>query len=219
MAERARVNDSAPTLELAESLINRALQLDPEFLESLKPLSGKLLAVELSGLELTIFFSLDVDGVTLYRRSEAGEILGERSPDIGFSGSPAALLRMVGAMRRGDAGFGDEVRLSGDLAALESLRDAFRRLDVDLEELLSRFVGDIAAHEIGRAARAFLSWGENMRQTLLADTGEYLVEELRVSPPRHELDDFISGVDRLRDDVERIEKRIARLRALRESSP
>jgi ubiquinone biosynthesis protein UbiJ len=218
MADRARVSDSALPLQLAESLINRALELDPEFLESLEPLSGKLIALELSGTDLTISFSLDVDGVTFYRREEVDEILGQRAPDVGFRGSPAALLRMVGAMRRGEASFGDEVRLSGDLAALESLRDAFRRMNVDLEELLSRFVGDIAAHEMGRAARAFMSWGENMRQMLLADTGEYLVEELKVSPPKHQLEDFASEVDRLRDDVERIEKRIRRLRAARESS-
>jgi ubiquinone biosynthesis protein UbiJ len=215
MAERARVIDSAPPLQLAEALINRALKLDPEFLESLQPLGGKLVALELSGIDVTIYFSLDVTGVTFYQRNEVEEIFGPRSPDIGFRGSPAALLRMVGAMRRGDAGFGDEVRLSGDVAALESLRDAFRRLDVDLEELLSRFVGDIAAREMGRTARAFLSWGENMRQTLLADGGEYLVEELRVSPPRYELDDFAAEVDRLRDDVERIEKRVARIIAVR----
>lgn len=213
------MSDPAPPLQLAEALINRALGLDPEFLESLEPLSGKLISLELSGAELTIFFTLDAEGVTFYRRDEAEENLSRRSPDIGFQGSPAALLRMVGAMRRGDAGFGDEVRLSGDLAALESLREAFRRLNVDLEEVLSRLVGDVAAHQMGRAARAFLSWGENMRQILLADTGEYLVEEIKVSPPRHQLEDFASEVDRLRDDVERIEKRVLRLYGARGLSP
>jgi ubiquinone biosynthesis protein UbiJ len=39
------------------------------------------------------------------------------------------------------------------------------------------------------------------------------VEELRVSPSPLELEDFASDVDRLRDDVERLEKRLARLRA------
>ncbi len=211
--------DSASPLNLAESLINQALKLDPEFLESLKPLSGKIVAVELSGLDLTVFLSLGVEGVTFFEQREAEEILSGRSADIGFRGSPAALLRMVGAMRRGAAAFGDEVRLSGDLAALESLREAFRRLDVDLEELLSRLVGDIAAHEIGRAARAFLSWGKTTRETLISDAGEYLVEELRVSPPRHQLEDFGAEVDRLRDDVERIEKRIDRLRNVKEPAP
>ncbi len=211
--------DSASPLNLAESLVNQALKLDPEFLESLKPLSGKIVAVELSGLDLTVFLSLGVEGVTFFEQREAEEILSGRSADIGFRGSPAALLRMVGAMRRGAAAFGDEVRLSGDLAALESLREAFRRLDVDLEELLSRLVGDIAAHEIGRAARAFLSWGKNTRETLISDAGEYLVEELRVSPPRHQLEDFGAEVDRLRDDVERIEKRIDRLRNVKEPAP
>ncbi len=210
--------DPASPLELAEPLINRALGLDPEFLESLEPLRGKLLALELGGTDVIIYFSLHGEGVTLYQRSEAEGILRGRAPDVGVSGTPAALLRMLGKMRRGDASFGDEVRLSGDIAVLETLRDAFRRLDVDLEEQLSRLVGDIAAHEIGRAARAVLSWGENLRQTLLADTGEYLVEELRVSPPRHELEDFATEVDRIRDDVERIEKRIARLLVVREQS-
>ncbi len=210
--------DPASPLALAEPLINRALKLDPEFLESLEPLRGKLLALELGGTDVTVYLSLSGDGVTLYQRSEAEEILRDRAPDVGVSGTPAALLRMLGKMRRGDAGFGDEVRLSGDVAVMETLRDAFRRLDVDLEEQLSRLVGDIAAHEIGRAARAVLSWGENLRQTLLADSGEYLVEELRVSPPRHELEDFAAEVDRIRDDVERIEKRIARLHAAREPS-
>lgn len=219
MAEQARVIDAASPLHLAEPLINRALELDPEFLEALEPLDGKVVAVELTGVDQTILFSLSVGGVTVLERREADEMLAARSPDVGFRGSPAALLRMVRAMRRGDASFGDEVRLSGDMAALESLRDAFRRLDIDLEDLLSRFVGDIAAHEMGRAARAFLSWSTNMRQTLLADTGEYLVEELRVSPPRHELEDFAAEVDRLRDDVERIGKRISRLRAAREPLP
>lgn len=211
--------DSASPLNLAESLINRALKLDPEFLESLEPMSGKIVAVELSGLDISIFFSLGVEGVTFLQLSEAEEVLCGRSPDIGFRGSPAALLRMVGAMRRGAAAFGDDVRLSGDLAALESLRDAFRTLDVDLEELLSRLVGDIAAHEIGRAARALLSWGKNTRETLISDAGEYLVEELRVSPPSHELEDFVAEVDRLRDDVERIEKRVDRLRKVKEPPP
>jgi ubiquinone biosynthesis protein UbiJ len=218
MAERTRVSDSAPLLQLAEALINHALELDPEFLESLEPLSGKLVSVELSGVDLTVFISLDVEGVTLYRRHEAEEILEGRPADIGFQGAPAALLRMVAAMRRGDAGFGNEVRMSGDLAALESLREAFSRLNVDLEEPLSRLVGDVAAHQMGRAARALFSWGEDMRQTLLADTGEYLVEEIRVSPPRHQLEDFASQVDRLRDDVERIEKRVLRLCAAGERS-
>ena len=210
--------DPASPLELAESLINRALKVDPEFLEFLEPLRGKLFALELGGTDVTIYLSLSGDGVTLYQRSEAEEILRGRAPDVGVSGTPAALLRMLGRMRRGDASFGDEVRLSGDVAVLETLRDAFRRLDVDLEEQLSLLVGDIAAHERGRAARAVLSWGENLRQTLLADTGEYLVEELRVSPPRHELEDFAAEVDRIRDDVERIEKRIDRLCAAREQS-
>ena len=58
-------------------------------------------------------------------------------------------------------------------------------------------------------AQAFWSWSRRTRDTLLADTGEYLVEELRVSPPAVELEDFAAEVDRLRDDAARLEKRVA----------
>lgn len=218
MAEQTRVSRAGPPLQLFESLINGALRLDPEFLEALEPLEEKIIAVELGGLEQTIYVSLGVNGAVFYPRDEAEEILGSRAADIRLRGSPAALLRMAAAMRRGDPGVGDDVRLSGDLALLETLRDALRRLDIDWEDLLSRYLGDVTAHEVGRAARAFFAWGDHMRRTLLADGGEFLVEELKISPPRYQLEDFAAEVDRLRDDVDRLEKRVARLGAAREPS-
>lgn len=202
---------AAGPLRLAESVINGALKLDPEFLESLGPLSDKTISVALTGLDQTFHLRLSPEGVTFLDPVEVTEPDGKASADVVFRGSPPALLRMVAAMRRGESTIGDDVRISGDVAALAALRDAFRRLDVDLEELLSRYVGDITAHEIGRAARAVARWGEQLRENLLADVGEYLVEELRVTPPRLSIEDFAAGVDRLRDDVERLEKRVSRL--------
>lgn len=203
--------DTATPLRLAESVVNGALKLDPEFLEALGPLRDKTISVELTGLDLIFYLRFGPEGVNFLDRDEVEARSGGPSADVGFRGSPPALMRMVAAMRRGESAIGDDVRISGDVAALESLRGAFRRLDVDLEELLSRCVGDIAAHEIGRAARAFVRWGEQVRENLLADVGEYLVEEIRVTPPRLSIEDFSAEVDRLRDDVERLEKRVARL--------
>ena len=213
MDEKARLIRGASPIHMAETALNGLLRLDPEFLEALEPLQDRTVAVELAGLERTLFLKLGVEGVSLLNRDEVEAIREDRLADVTFEGSPPALLGMVAAMRRGDAAFKDDVRISGDLSLLEAMKTAFRRLDIDLEELLSRFVGDIAAHEIGRGTRAFLAWGQKTSEALTADIGEYLVEELRVSPSSLELEDFASDVDRLRDDVERLEKRLARLRA------
>lgn len=213
MDEKARLIRGASPIHMAETALNGLLRLDPEFLEALEPLQDRTVAVELAGLERTLFLKLGVEGVSLLNRDEVEAIREDRLADVTFEGSPPALLGMVAAMRRGDAAFKDDVRISGDLSLLEAMKTAFRRLDIDLEELLSRFVGDIAAHEIGRGTRAFLTWGQKTSEALAADIGEYFVEELRVSPSPLELEDFASDVDRLRDDVERLEKRLARLRA------
>jgi ubiquinone biosynthesis protein UbiJ len=213
MDEKARLTRAASPIHMAESALNGLLRLDPEFLEALEPLQDRIVAVELAGLERTLFLQLGVEGVSILNRDEVEAIREDRLADVTFGGSPPALLGMVAAMRRGDAAFADDVRISGDLSLLEAMKTAFQRLDIDLEELLSRFVGDIAAHQIGRAARAFWAWGQNTSEALVVDVGEYLVEELRVSPAPIDLEDFASDVDRLRDDVERLEKRLARLRA------
>lgn len=202
----------ASPLHLAESAINGVLRLDPEFLEALDTLSDRIIAVELDGLDQIFHFSLSPQGIVFFDENEIEEMRAGGDADVRFTGTPPALLRMLRQMRRGEGSFADEVRISGDLAVLEALRDAFRRLDVDLEGLLSSFVGDMAAHQIGRAIRDFLSWGNRTRDALLMDAGEYLVEELRVSPPRYQLEDFAAEVDRLRNDVERLEKRVLRLK-------
>lgn len=207
------MNRATSAVHLAESALNRILRLDPEFLEALEPLQDRILAVEISGIEKTVYVQLGVEGITLLEDADFEVLRPQRNVDISFTGSPAAMLRMISAMRRGASTVGEDVQITGDLSLLESLKGAFQRVDIDLEELLSRYVGDVAAHEAGRVARAVRDWGRRTRETFLADTGEYLVEELRVSPPAIELEDFAADVDRLRDDVERLEKRIARLDA------
>ena len=42
---------------------------------------------------------------------------------------------------------------------------------------------------------------------------EYLQEEGRDLPTRTEVEEFLSGVDQLRDDAERLEARLARVEA------
>jgi ubiquinone biosynthesis protein UbiJ len=47
---------------------------------------------------------------------------------------------------------------------------------------------------------------------------EYLQEEGRDLPTRVEVDEFLEGVDRLRDDTERLEAKLARIEASRRTT-
>jgi ubiquinone biosynthesis protein UbiJ len=81
----------------------------------------------------------------------------------------------------------------------------------DLEEELSHWIGDVAAHELGRAAANAGAWFRRAAAALRMNTAEYLQEESRALPAALEAQAFYRDVERLRDDVERAAARLVRL--------
>ena len=79
----------------------------------------------------------------------------------------------------------------------------------DLEEELSRFTGDAAAHYVARFAREAADFGRRAGDIFARNVSEYLTEESRDVPSRLEAEEFIEGVDRLREAVDRLEARVA----------
>ncbi len=194
----------APTLLTAavETALDRALALDPETAGRLAGLEGRVLALELAGLDLTLY-------LVLGRRIQ---VLGgyEGEPDAAISGTPLALARMP-LEEKGRSLFAGEVRLSGDSEVAHRFQAALEDLDIDWEELLAGAIGDPAAHQLGRGVRGLGRWLARTTDTLAADLGEYLREESRLLPARIELDNLFSDIDRIRSDADRLEARIRRL--------
>jgi ubiquinone biosynthesis protein UbiJ len=72
-------------------------------------------------------------------------------------------------------------------------------------------IGDVAARQVANFARGLLDWGRRAGGSLATSVAEYLQEEGRDLPTRTETEEFLADVDRLRDDTERLEARLARL--------
>ncbi|MEE8042202.1 MAG: hypothetical protein V3T15_05330, partial [Pseudomonadales bacterium] len=139
---------------------------------------------------------------------------GQRSavvPDVTISGPPFTLLRLLGSLESADGVLPPDVSVSGELQLVQELTRLAKRANIDWEEPLSKLFGDSVAHEIGRGVRGFISWSRAASETFSSDMGEYLREERRLAPTRLEVDDFATHVDQVRDDVERLGVRIARL--------
>ncbi len=198
-----------------EGVLNRYLNLDPDTSSRFAALSGKIIAVELEGMGRVIYFALEPDGVRILA-NYAGV------PDATLRGAPWALLRMGSLQSDSRAAraalVSGAVQMSGDVELGQRFKQILDAVEIDWEEHLAGFVGDLLAHKLGNAARAVQGWGRQAVATLGQDFAEYQQEEAHNLPRPDDMQNFIGAVDTLRDDVERLEQRVGRLRRHLESS-
>ncbi|HKS53688.1 MAG TPA: SCP2 sterol-binding domain-containing protein, partial [Steroidobacteraceae bacterium] len=131
----------------------------------------------------------------------------EGTPDATLSGSPLSLMRLAGPAPEA-ALRGGSVHIEGDAEIAQAFSELLKQAQPDLEEELSRVIGDVAAHQVGNAARSALGFGRRAIDTFTQNVAEYLQEEGRDVPSRTEAEEFLQGVDKLRDDADRLEARL-----------
>lgn len=188
----------APAVELA---LNQALSGSSVAARDLKQLDGKAIALELKELPLKLYF-LPQAGKLGVRTSHEGKVdLTVRAPSFALL---EAALKRSDTPPRG-------IELNGDAETGQTFSRLLKQADLDWEELLSRYVGDIAAHQIGNLARRLLRWGQDAGERLSQDLAEFLQYESGALPPRHEVEAFLDGVDRLKNDAERLAAQFERL--------
>jgi ubiquinone biosynthesis protein UbiJ len=187
-----------------EAALNRVLQLDEDTLARLEKLQGKIIAIEVQGLNVPLYLIPEPNKLSVYGRYEA-------EPDTLLRGTPLALMRMGLVKHAGDVLFAGDVEISGDVELGQEFSEILQALDIDWEEHLSHVTGDLVAHKLGNAVRGMMSWGKQTADTLSQDVTEYLQEESDTLPNADEVDDFMQQVDVLRTDVDRMEARVRRL--------
>ncbi|HYM47691.1 MAG TPA: sterol-binding protein, partial [Burkholderiaceae bacterium] len=101
-----------------------------------------------------------------------------------------------------------DVRLSGDAEFAQALAFVLQNLRPEPEEELSRFFGDAAAQRLVAFMRASASQWKQIAEHMLDNTAQYVVTENPMVVGRDDLAAFGEDVNRLRDAVARIEKRI-----------
>ncbi len=186
---------------LVERALNAWLATDPEAARKLSELEGVVIGLEVTTFPLELFF-LPAAG----RVRVAAEV--EREPHTWIRGGVFDLMKLGLGGRR--PGAGARLVIAGDVAAGHAFQHVLKAGDFDWEELLAQRLGDVAAHELARGARAGGRWARRSVEALNVALGEYLQEEAQWVAGAHEVSDFIRGVDALRDRVERLEIRARR---------
>jgi ubiquinone biosynthesis protein UbiJ len=193
---------TAAWLASAEALLNRCIDSSAEAAGIARRLQGTS-------------FQVDVDGITRIRASahhgRLALVAGDDSAaDAVISGSLPALLQLLGGGTNRESGR-PAAQIRGDAEIANRYRELFVLARPDPEEELARWIGDFPARRLSLFTERALTFARRARRTAGENIAEYLQEESRDLVNGTELDEFLRGVDELRETADRVEVRLARL--------
>ena len=181
--------------------LNYLLESEPWARERLMPFAGELLELRAPPLP-ALRFAIAADGRLLPAAVEA----------------PASLTITAGSGALAAAMQGEEqllraVEVAGNASLANEVMFLFRHLRWDVEEDMAKIVGDVAAHRLAGFARGVAAWHVDAARRIGESLVEYATEEKQMLVKRGELDGVATSHARLRDGLERLEKRIDRIAA------
>ncbi len=188
-----------------ENVLNRGLPRSPRAQQLCAELAGRRIAIKAPAMARLLVESTG-NSLRITR--------GSLPADAEVIGGPLSLLALGSSAADTPLARG-EIEVRGDAELAQKFRELARLLKPDPEEELSLFIGDVAAHRVGRLARGALDWTRHAATTLLQDVGEYFSHERGDLVSREEGEQFLRGVDALREDVDRLEARLELLKQRR----
>ncbi len=177
----------------AAAVLNHLLAREPWARGRLAPFAGS--SVQLQALPFSVQLGVLAEGNFAADAGTPAVTIG-----VDASALPQLLFDPKAALRK--------VRLEGDGEFAQTLSQVLQNLRPEPEEDLARFVGDAAAVRIVALLRAALAGARDAGTRLATTTADYFVAENPMLASRAEMQTFATDVARLRDDVERLTKRI-----------
>ena len=187
-----------------EDAINRLLWLDPDTLARLGEFDGKCIGLRLAGDDRDLEFFLFPSAAGFRVRATH-----DTAPDVTIRGDVPVFTRLVfGGSPTTRAG---ELQISGDIDLGQDFQRILRALDIDWEEHATHVVGDVAAHQLGRVARALRAWARQSGEYFGRTCANTSKRRATSSPSASPWTAFWRAVDTLRADADRLEQRLTRL--------
>ncbi|CDZ76090.1 Putative lipid carrier protein [Legionella massiliensis] len=193
------------SLKALQKAINHALALDESMPAKIAALEGKVLEVIVAPLGVNFYIRFDQQQLQLLSDYDG-------QPDTIIHSSPLGLIRLSFLpASKARSLFNDKIRLSGDVELGQQVKKLFDELDIDWEGHLAHFTGDVVAHQLGSLFRQGIAFKKQLSESMRHNLSDYLQEELGSFPPREEIDDFFSDIDKLSLDVERLQAHVNQL--------
>jgi len=179
--------------------LNHLLEAEPWARERLAPFAGESLEMRAPPLPRLCFT------ITAGGRLDAARSAAE--PSLIITIRPDALAAAV----KGEDHLLRSIDVAGNAELAGEVMFLARHLRWDVAEEAAKFVGDVAAHRLVALARDAAAWHADAARRIAGSFVEYAVEERQLLVKRVALEEVVAAHTRLRDGLERLEKRIERL--------
>jgi ubiquinone biosynthesis protein UbiJ len=179
--------------------LNLLLDSEPWARERLAPFAGEALELRAPPLP-ALRFSVAADGRLAAAAPQA-------APSLTVTFGPDALA----AAARGEEYLLRAIQVEGNAGLASEVMFLFRHLRWDAEEELAKVFGDATAHRVAGLVRSAVAWHADAARRIAEAMVEYATEERPLLVQRGELEESAALLARLRDALERLEKRVDRL--------
>ncbi len=191
-------------ISLLEPAINQYLSLDDNASNLLSPIAGKVVAIEISSFNQTLYLCPTATRLQIletYNDTVDAKISGSLSA-LGLMGLSATPMRSL---------FQGDVRIEGDTQVAHKFQSLFAKLEINLEAKLARYTGESFAQQFGSLFRNSRNWSQQSLTSFKLNLQEFLQEETRDLPAKPEADELFQQIDISRSDFDRLNARIDRL--------
>jgi ubiquinone biosynthesis protein UbiJ len=202
----------SPTISVACKALNHLIAQEPWAQKLLFQHQAKVIMVDtpIREVYLQIF-----DGfLSPYPVEHSSEIQEKEldqeiiQPSVTFTISQSALWAY---MSGGKIAALKHIKIAGDVDLAADLNRLANDLHWEVEEDLSKILGDALSTKVTKASKQFLQNGQSAFKDLQTNIKAYLVNEKNVLVDQQHFTNYKAEIRVLRDDIDRMEKRIERL--------
>ncbi|KXI29900.1 ubiquinone biosynthesis accessory factor UbiJ [Paraglaciecola hydrolytica] len=189
-----------------EGVLNQLVKLDPSSQTKLKKLHGKSLVVHISELPWPLLFQFSEHiSVAIIQGYEADQKLASCIIELNLDTLPllqdsSKLTQLIQQ---------EKLKLVGDIYVAQSFSSLMQELDIDWEEQLSVYTGDVLAHQTFLSVRSVISHSKDSLEQARIVWAERLTAQGAIGVKPQELNEFSGQVNSLRSAAERLAARLA----------
>ena len=181
---------------LKKIVLNHIFSQNDWMSSKLKKFKGKIVLIKISEIEM--YFKINAQGLLVLTEKEV-------IPDTSIFMTVNSFFNQIISNKNKD------ISIQGDIDLAKEVSEILKKIRWDVEEDLSKIVGDVAANRLGRIGKNFLSGSKSAAINIAEAFKEYWEEENPLIAKKFRVERLLTDIDLISEDVDRLEAKINNL--------